>query len=128
MFPDDLMYTEDHEWVRDDGGEYTVGITAYAAEQLGDVTYVEFPESGMEVGRGETVATVESVKAAEDVYAPVAGHVAEVNEALEGEPELVNRDPYGDGWFFRMEEVKASDLKRLMNAEAYTQFVGKQTE
>jgi glycine cleavage system H protein len=128
MFPDDLMYTEDHEWVRDDGGEYTVGITSYAAEQLGDVTYVEFPESGMEVGRGETVATVESVKAAEDVYAPVAGHVAEVNEALEGEPELVNRDPYGDGWFFRMEDVKASDLKRLMNAEAYTQYVGKQTE
>ncbi len=128
MYPDDLLYTEDHEWIRDDGGEYVVGITAYATEQLGDVTFVELPEVGTDAGKGEAVATVESVKAASDIYAPVSGHIFEVNDALEAEPELVNQDPYGHGWFFKLEKVKASEMKKLMAADAYAAYVEGQKE
>ncbi|HOS03870.1 MAG TPA: glycine cleavage system protein GcvH, partial [Candidatus Hydrogenedentes bacterium] len=106
-FPDDLRYTKDHEWIRDDGNVYTVGITAYAAEQLGDITYVELPEVGTHVKQGAHAATVESVKAASDVYSPVAGHIAEINEELEARPELVNESPYDNGWFFRLDDVES---------------------
>ncbi len=123
MFPDDVLYTEDHEWLRSDAREFVVGITAYAAEQLGDITYVEFAEPGTEVTRGEAVATVESVKATSDVYAPVSGHIAEVNKRLETHPELVNKDPYGEGWFFKLEGVKSAELKKLMDAKAYAAYV-----
>ncbi len=123
MFPEDLYYTQDHEWLRDDGADYVVGITSYAVEQLGDVTYVELPEVGTDVVRGETVATVESVKAASDVYAPVGGHVCEVNDALESRPELVNEDPYGDGWFFKLDSVRVSELKKLMKADQYAEYI-----
>jgi glycine cleavage system H protein len=128
MFPEDLLYTEDHEWIRDEGGEFTVGITAYAADQLGDVTYVELPEVGTDVHQGEAVAVVESVKAASDVYAPASGNVSEINERLETETELVNKDAYGEGWFYKLESAKAGDLKKLMNAKAYEKFVGEQEE
>lgn len=128
MFPDDLLYTEDHEWIMDDGGEFLVGITSYAAEQLGDITYVELPEVGTDVHQGEAVATVESVKAASDVYAPASGHVSEVNSELEARPELVNEDPHGNGWFFKMENVKPSELKKLMKAEDYEKYVGELSE
>ncbi len=123
MFPEDLYYTEDHEWLRDDGSEYVVGITSYAVEQLGDVTYVELPEVGNDVIRGESVATVESVKAASDVYAPVGGHLCEINDALESRPELVNEDPYGEGWFFKLDSVRVSELNKLMKAEQYAEYV-----
>lgn len=123
MFPDDLLYTQDHEWIRDDSGECVVGITSYASDQLGDVTYVELPEIGAQAGVGETVATVESIKAASDVYSPVSGRVLDVNSSLEKQPELVNKDPYGEGWFFRLDNVDAAGLDNLMNAEAYSVFV-----
>jgi len=122
-FPDDLKYTKDHEWIRDDGDAYTVGITAYAADQLGDVTYVELPEVGASVKQGAHAATVESVKAASDVYAPITGHVLEINEELEARPELVNESPYDHGWFFRLDDVETAQLRRLMDAAAYRTYV-----
>lgn len=123
MYPKKAKYTRDHEWIRKQGDVYVVGITAYAAEQLGDVTYVELPTEGAEVEQGDTVATVESVKAASDVYAPAGGRVCEVNEALEGAPELVNQSPHEAGWFFKLEEVSTNDLRNLMDAGAYEEYV-----
>lgn len=123
MIPDNCKYTKDHEWVRAEGDMYFVGITAFAAEQLGDVTYVELPELSKKVKQGEAVAAVESVKAASDVYAPVAGMVYEINDALEAEPELVNQDPFGEGWFFKLENVKSSEYNGLMDAKAYEAFI-----
>ena len=122
-FPDDLKYTRDHEWVRAEDGECTVGITDFAAEQLGDVTYVEPPDTGAEVAMGDAVCAVESVKAASDIYAPVAGTVSEGNDALDEQPELVNQDPYGEGWFFKMTGVSAADIDSLMDVAAYALFV-----
>ena len=126
MYPEDLRYTEEHEWIRDEGALWGVGITAYAAEQLGDVTYVELPEIGAELRQGGEAGTVESVKAASDIYAPVGGEVAEVNGALEDKPELVNESPYDAGWFFRLTNVDAQELADLMDAAAYAQFVEEQ--
>ncbi len=126
MFPKDLKYTKDHEWIRPDGNVYMVGITAFAAEQLGDVTYVELPSIGAEFEPGATAAAVESVKAASDVYAPVGGRVAAVNAELDGAPELVNHGPYDKGWFFKLEGVDASQLDGLMDAAAYEAFVNEQ--
>jgi len=126
MYPDDCKYTNEHEWIREEDGLYAVGITSFAAEQLGDVTYVELPEVGTEVNKGEAVAMVESVKAASDVYAPVTGKVVEVNESLENQPELINQDAYELGWFFKMDEVRASELKGLLDAKGYAAFVEEQ--
>ena len=126
MFPDNLKYTEDHEWVRVEGGACVVGITAFAAEQLGDVTYVELPEVGTEFKKGDEAATVESVKAASDVYAPVSGHVIETNAELEARPELVNESPYDKGWFFKLDDFDPAELRVLMNAAAYAKFVEEQ--
>jgi len=123
MYPDDLKYTRDHEWIRAEGGDYTVGITAYAADQLGDVTYVELPENGDSVVQGGDAATVESVKAASDVYAPVSGEILETNAALDEKPELLNEDPYGDGWIFKLTNVNTAEVKALMDAAAYESFV-----
>ena len=123
MFPTDCRYTEDHEWVRLEDGEYVVGITDYAAKQLGDITFVELPEVGDDFAKGETVCTVESVKAASDVYAPVDGRVSEINDRLEAQSELVNESPYEDGWFFRLENVSVRAFEALMDAEAYEAFV-----
>lgn len=124
MYPRELRYTKEHEWVRDDGEVFTVGITSYAAEQLGDVTYVELPEVGRKVEQGGEAASVESVKAASDVYAPIGGTVCEVNGALGEKPELVNQSPYGEGWFFKLNEADRSGLKSLMDAGAYEKYVG----
>lgn len=121
-----MLFTENHEWIRDDGGVFVVGITEYAAEQLGDVTYVELPEVGDEFGQGEEAASVESVKAASDVYCPVAGRVVEVNEALVEQPELINKSAYEDGWFFKLEDVDAAELATLMKADAYEAFLKEQ--
>jgi glycine cleavage system H protein len=124
MNPSHLLYTENHEWLRDDGaGVYAVGITDYAAEQLGDITYVELPSVGEEFAQDEEVAVVESVKAATDVYAPVGGRVVAVNEALEEHPEQVNASPYEDGWFFKLKGVIPADLESLMTAAAYDTFL-----
>ncbi len=128
MYPEDLRYTQEHEWVRAEGDACTVGITAYAAEQLGDVTYVELPEVGAALAKGAEAATVESVKAASDIYSPAAGEVSEINAALEEQPELVNESPYGDGWFFKLSQVNSADLDGMMDAAAYAKYVEEQSE
>jgi glycine cleavage system H protein len=118
-------FTEDHEWIELDGEIATVGITDYAQSQLGDIVFVEVPEEGKEVAKGDDAAVVESVKAASDVYAPVSGTVVEGNAALEDNPALVNEDPEGDGWFFKMTLSDTGELDGLMNESAYADFVSK---
>lgn len=120
--PSDLLYRESHEWVRyDEDGTATVGISDHAQAQLGDMVFVELPEPGMSYEQGDACAVVESVKAASDVYAPLTGEVIENNSALEDSPELVNSDPYGDGWLFRMQLSDPSELDGLLDAEAYAE-------
>jgi glycine cleavage system H protein len=120
--PSDLLYRESHEWVRyDDDGTATVGISDHAQAQLGDMVFIELPEPGMSYEQGDACAVVESVKAASDVYAPLTGEVIEANGALEDSPELVNTDPYGDGWLFRMQLSNLSELDGLLDAEAYAE-------
>ncbi|HET6591470.1 MAG TPA: glycine cleavage system protein GcvH [Xanthomonadales bacterium] len=120
--PSDLLYRESHEWVRaDDDGTATVGISDHAQAQLGDMVFIELPEPGMSYEQGDACAVVESVKAASDVYAPLTGEIIENNSALEDSPELVNSDPYGDGWLFRMQLSVPSELDGLLDAEAYAE-------
>jgi glycine cleavage system H protein len=121
--PGDLLYTNDHEWLRrEDDGSVTIGITDHAATALGDLVYVELPELGQEVESGGEMAVVESVKAASDVYAPIAGSVAAVNEELADDPEKINADPYGDGWIVRL-EIGGLDESELMSPDAYQQLL-----
>ncbi len=125
QFPEDLRYTESHEWVAVEAdGTLRIGITEYAQDALGDVVYVELPEMGREVTAGEGMAEVESTKSVEDVYAPVTGVVIAVNDALADTPELVNQDPYDEGWFVRIRPEGAPDLGALMDAAAYEEFIG----
>ncbi|WP_455380719.1 glycine cleavage system protein GcvH [Acidihalobacter prosperus] len=120
----DLKFTQSHEWVKDNGdGSVTVGITEHAQELLGDLVFVEPPEAGAHVSAGDACAVVESVKAASDVYAPLSGEVIEGNDALTDSPELINQDPYGDGWVFRMSLDNDADLTDLMDAKAYFAYV-----
>lgn len=116
-------YTEDHEWIDVDGETATVGITDYAQSQLGDIVFAEVPATGATLKKGGDAAVVESVKAASDVYAPVSGVVTESNDALEGDPALVNSDPEGEGWFFKLTLSDTSELDTLMDAAAYKAFV-----
>ena len=121
--PGDLLYTNDHEWLRrESDGSVTVGITEHAATALGDLVYVELPEVGQDVETGGEMAVVESVKAASDVYAPVTGSIAAVNEELADDPEKINADPYGDGWIVRV-EVADLDEGALMSPDAYQQLL-----
>jgi glycine cleavage system H protein len=119
----DRKYTEDHEWVEVDGDAGVIGISEYAQEQLGDVVFVELPEVGTVLDRGDEVAVVESVKAAAEVYAPVGGEVLEVNEDLNGDPSLVNTDPFGDGWFAKLKLSDPDELDELMDEDTYKKFV-----
>jgi glycine cleavage system H protein len=122
--PPQLKYTKSHEWVEDEGdGTVKVGITHHAQDLLGDMVFVELPEVGRELSPEEECAVVESVKAASDVYAPLAGVVVAVNEALVESPELVNRDPYGDGWLFRLRVESRSELEALEDAAGYEEIV-----
>jgi glycine cleavage system H protein len=116
-------YTEDHEWIEVDGDTATVGITDYAQSQLGDIVFAEVPAAGATLQKGGDAAVVESVKAASDVYAPVSGTVTEGNGALEADPALVNSDPEGDGWFFKLTLSDTSEVDSLMDAAAYKAFV-----
>ncbi|MGQ9753067.1 MAG: glycine cleavage system protein GcvH [Thermaceae bacterium] len=118
--PKDRFYAKTHEWALPEGGEVIVGITDHAQEQLGDVVYVELPQVGRKVAAQEAVAVVESVKTASDIYAPVAGVIVAVNEALTATPELINQDPYGEGWIFKLKPDNLSDLDALLDAEAYS--------
>ncbi|QIK66481.1 glycine cleavage system protein GcvH [Nocardioides sp. HDW12B] len=122
MYPDDLKYTREHEWVRDPGeseGSVRVGITDFAQEQLGDIVYVSLPDVGAEVTAGGAVGELESTKSVSDVYVPVAGRVSARNDALDETPELVNSDPYGEGWLFEIVPAEAGDVAALLDAATY---------
>ena len=122
MYPEDLKYTSEHEWVRSPGeadGSVRVGITDYAQDALGDIVYVSLPDVGVDLEEGAAVGELESTKSVSDVYAPLAGTVVAVNEALDGTPELVNSDPYGDGWLFEMVPADTAAVDALMAASAY---------
>jgi len=116
-------YTRDHEWIRLDGDIATIGISDYAQEQLGDVVFVELPTIGKTFEKGAEAAVVESVKAASEIFAPVAGEVVEINEALEGEPGTVNASPEGDGWFMKLKVANAAEVNELMDADGYEAFL-----
>jgi glycine cleavage system H protein len=117
-------FTEDHEWIRVEGGVATIGITDYAQEQLGDIVFVELPEIGRKLAKGDTAVVVESVKAASDVYAPVDGEITEANEALSADPALVNSAAAGDGWLWKMKLADESQLNGLMDEAAYNSHIG----
>ncbi|ENU1228605.1 MULTISPECIES: glycine cleavage system protein GcvH [Providencia] len=122
--PKELMYTREHEWLRDEGnGEYTVGITEHAQETLGDMVFVDLPEVGTAVSAGDDVAVVESVKAASDIYAPLSGEIVAVNSELNDAPELVNEQPYQEGWIFRIKASDTAELADLIDAAGYTSMI-----
>lgn len=121
-FPEDLLYTDQDEWIRVDGMEATIGITDYAQDQLGDIVYVELPEDGSVLKRGQSFGTVESVKAVSDLFSPVDGTVITANDALAMSPELVNQSPYGNGWMIRVQLTEALDASSLMNAADYARL------
>ena len=123
MVPDDLRYSKEHEWVRLDGTSATIGITSFAADELGDIVFVELPEAGRQVTKGGDAAVVESVKAASDVYAPIGGEVTEGNAAVADDPALINRDPEGEGWFFKLRLGDQGELAGLMDEASYRDWV-----
>ncbi|MGH8869592.1 MAG: glycine cleavage system protein GcvH [Actinomycetes bacterium] len=122
-FPEDVQYTAEHEWIRRDGAVVRVGITAYAQQALGDVVYVTLPQVGAEAQAGQAVGEVESTKSVSDIYAPVSGRVVARNDGLDTQPELVNSDPYGEGWMLEIEVADTASLDGLMDADAYRQTV-----
>ena len=123
QYPDDVRYTAEHEWARLEGGLVTVGITGYATDQLGDVVFVELPEVGKRLDAMKAFGVVEAVKTVSDLYAPIAGEVVAVNEALADNPALVNQAPFGEGWMIRLKPDNAEDVKKLMNHEDYAQLI-----
>jgi len=123
IIPEDLLYTETHEWIKSEGDNIRVGITDHAQSELTDVVYVELPKLDRQVNTKEPVAVVESVKAASDIYAPVKGTIVEANKALEADPGLINREPYGEGWIFVLKIDNSDDLKQLKDAAGYKQKI-----
>lgn len=123
-YPDNLRYTKDHEWIRIEGDEAVIGITDFAQHELGDIVYVEVETIGQELKEGDVFGTVEAVKTVSDLFLPVAGSITEVNPNLNSNPELVNSDPYGQGWMVRMKLANVEDANGLMDAAAYKQLVG----
>lgn len=119
MYPDNLRYTKDHEWVDAKGAQGTIGVTFFAQKELGDVVFVELPEVGRQIKQGEIFGTIESVKAVSEIYCPVTGSVLEVNADLKDHPEKVNQDPYGAGWMVKVKLADAAELAALMDAAAY---------
>ena len=124
MVPDDRKYTQEHEWVQVEGEIGIVGVTDFAASELGDVVFVELPEVGAEFSQGDTVGTIESVKAVADLFLPVSGEIVEVNEAVGDSPELLNKDPLDDGWLLKVRLADASELEQLLDAGAYNKLIG----
>lgn len=126
--PQDLQFTKDHEWARkNDDGTFTIGITAHAVEQLGDITAVSLPDAGDSVEAGERFGDIDSVKAVSDLYAPLDGEVTEVNAALDDEPEVINEDPYGKGWMIKLRPADGASLDALMNAAAYAKLLAEES-
>ncbi|MEC7240503.1 MAG: glycine cleavage system protein GcvH [Myxococcota bacterium] len=122
-YPENLLYTEEHEWLLVEGDVATVGITWHAQDALGDIVFAELPEVGTQIGSGESAGELESVKAVSDVYMPASGEVVEINDALDGAEDALNTDPYGAGWMFKIRLSDASELDGLMNSEAYQAFL-----
>jgi len=118
-FPEELFYTESHEWVREKGNRVTVGLTDYAQSQLKDIVYVEIPETGSKFKKGDSIGVVESVKAVADVYSPITGKVVDVNLTLKDHPQFINEDPYGKGWLVKMKIQEGEELKGLLSSKAY---------
>ena len=125
-FPDNLLYTESHEWVRDEGSQATIGLTDYAQSQLKDIVYVELPEMGSEVKREESIGVVESVKTVADVFSPVTGKVVETNLTLKDSPQFLNEEPYGKGWIVKMELKDKTELKGLLSSKGYQDSLPKE--
>jgi glycine cleavage system H protein len=122
-FPDDLKYTDDHEWVRVEGNIATIGVTDHAASELGDVVYVDIEMDGA-VSKGDTIGTIEAVKTVADMYSPISGTITEINTSLNDNPEVVNNDAYGDGWIVKIELSDSNELDELMSASAYKESIG----
>lgn len=127
-FPEDLKYTKEHEWARLEGNVVAIGITDYAQENLGEIVYVELPEEGAEFSQGEAFGVVESTKAVSDLYSPVSGTVVEINDSLVDNPEIINEDPYEDGWIIRIEMSDPSELNRLLSTAEYAVFIEEEQE
>lgn len=125
-YPDDVRYTKDHEWAREENGLVTIGITGYATDQLGDVVFVELPESGKQLEAGKAFGVVEAVKTVSDLYAPIAGEVVEVNTALGDNPALVNQSPYGEGWMIKIRPSDASQVAQLLSHVDYEKLIEEQ--
>jgi glycine cleavage system H protein len=123
-FPEGIKYTQEHEWIRLEGDVATVGITDFAQSELGDIVFVEVETVGETLGENEVFGTVEAVKTVSDLYLPISGEVLEVNEKLSDEPELINNDPYGDGWIIKLKVDNVADVEKLMDAETYKSSVG----
>jgi len=128
QYPNDLVYTKDHEWARIDGRVATVGVTRFAVDQLGDVTQVDLPKEGEAIKQGEIFGSVESVKAVSDLFAPLSGKVVKVNSPLAESPEYVNEEPYDEGWMIQIELSQPEEVKDLMDAEAYQEFLKESAE
>lgn len=126
--PDDLLYTKEHEWIKMEDGVVAIGITDYAQDQLGDVVYVELPDVGSQIARGDTFGVIESVKAVSDLYVPISGKVIEINETLADKPELINQDPYGEGWLVKIEIESKEELNHLISAREYEELVTESEE
>ena len=127
-YPKNLLYTQQHEWISKEGGIGKVGITDYAQNQLGDVVFVQMPEIGTHLKKGEPFGVVESVKAASDIYSPIGGEVVEINQALEDHPEYLNQSPYGDGWIIRIKFSDESEFSGLLDSSAYAEYVQREYE
>ena len=124
MYPTDRRYSKDHEWIAVDGDRARIGITDFAQKELGDIVYVELPQSGSQVKAGDVLGTIESVKAVSEIFAPLSGTVVEANEALDAAPESVNSDPHGEGWYCTLQLSDSSELESLMDAAAYEGSLG----
>lgn len=127
-FPDDLKYSKEHEWVRVTGKIATIGVSDYAQSQLGEIVFVELPDDGEEFGQDDAIGVVESVKSVNDVYSPVSGRIIETNDPIVDSPEIVNEDPYGEGWFVKIEISDPKELKDLMTAKEYEAYIKEESE
>jgi len=124
MYPTDRSYSKDHEWITVEGDQAVVGITDFAQQELGDIVYVELPKIGAQVKTGDVLGTIESVKAVSEIFAPLTGTVVEANESLDGNPESVNQDPHGAGWYCKLQLANPDELETLMDAAAYEKLIG----
>jgi glycine cleavage system H protein len=123
MYPTDRRYSQDHEWILVEGADAVIGVTEFAQKELGDIVYVELPQAGQQVKPGDVLGTIESVKAVSEIFAPVAGTVVEANQALDQSPEVVNRDPHGDGWYCKLRLADPSEVDALLDADGYEKLV-----